>query len=213
LSTLGLASLLFDFRGRGHSDGDPEELSVQTMQDDLRAVLEYVGKDNSYPKIAAVLRGSGAVACLPILAESIAFVRAVVWSPFVNLVQTELLVRKAGSLTELQHYSRSGKSLHLRGHPYGSAWFDGLETAPTLPEGLKACAKRPVLVLHATGDSISPLSEIRAVVTESASQGRNHELSEVPGERQDLAANFVGSDEAWLRPSALFLGALVGEIS
>jgi pimeloyl-ACP methyl ester carboxylesterase len=160
LSAAGIACVRFDFRGCGESDGRFEDLTLDSVTDDLRAVLAYAFKDprldtNRFGLVAssfAALTTSRLAAELPAL-------RCLVFHA--PVADAWALVQRDMPTTAWALLARQGWIDH-RGLRMGQGFFKSVEGVHG--PSLLVRAARPLLVYHAEHDREVPSSHGMAYV-------------------------------------------------
>lgn len=162
---VGWASLAFNFRGAGVSEGD---FSISGWMADLRNALRWL---EARPDIGALaICGAGTGGALAICeAARNASVRAVaVMSAPASLSDW---ARDPGRL--LQH-ARSIGLITTKGFPEDyQAWIRPLTQLDPVVSA-RLLAPRPLLVLHGSDDDVVPESEARALAAAAGSSGELH---------------------------------------
>lgn len=152
-SDLGLASLRFDFRGSGESDGTPLDLTVRSRADELASVVGWAGS-TGYERIALLAESLGASVAL--LAEPSEIDCLVLLWPAVVL-----------AATDLQAYFAPEKERELVENGF---ILDG--KIPVSSEFVRECRELdlsdaldrirvPTLILHGDADLCVPVEQAR----------------------------------------------------
>jgi uncharacterized protein len=151
----GLAQVLFDFTGRGESDGDVITLGLHEAHD-LRAALDFLtGRPEIDPmRLAVGGRSMGAAAALFEAAEDARVKALVLDSPFADL--TALV---DGTLTKLHvpAFLVRGPLLAVAG------WRANYSPSAVRPIDAIRKVRVPILLLHGDRDSLVPFDDALAL--------------------------------------------------
>lgn len=164
LAKLGIASLRFDFRGCGESDGDFVDLTITSMKEDTRAALAAL---RARPEVDASRVGlvgiSLGCAIASQLGEEADLNAMVFWSPVVFAVP---IFARMGLYAAHPELARQGW-IDANGYRVGRQFL--AELAPLDPLGALAMWEKPLYVLYGGEDMVSTTENAEAL------------LSEVPG--------------------------------
>lgn len=159
LSEHGIACINFDFRGCGESDGDFINVTCTSLQDDLRAVIDWLAPQERFDAGCIGLCGSsfGAFTASRV-APAISGLRALVY--WAGVASPRDLYERAMNADAWAVLDQQGWLPH-RGMPLGKPFFHLEPGADDGPSAL-AGAARPLLMFHAIGDSEVPISHAEA---------------------------------------------------
>ena len=144
----GMAQLLFDFAGRGDSDGDVISLG-EHESDDLRAAIDFLARrrDVDPARIGAVGKSMGGVAAILASAKDARIRALVLDGPFADLA--DVVDRAIGA--------RHLPAALLRPLVFRVAgWRASFDPAALRPEEAMRDVKAPVLLLHGEEDDLVP---------------------------------------------------------
>lgn len=200
LAARGVASLRFDFRGCGESDGDFVDLTIGSMVEDLRAALAAL---RDRPELDARRVGLVGISLGCAIASQLGseadLTAMVFWSPVVFAVP---IFARMGLYAAHPELARQGW-IDAGGYRVGRQFLAEL---PALdPLGALAVWEKPLYVLYGGGDVVATSENAEAL------------LSEVPGatgERHPQADHVFGSVpwRTWVldRTEAFVAGHLLG---
>lgn len=161
LAERGIASLRFDFRGCGESDGDFFDTSIATQVDDARAALAFLrrqpGVDGQRVAIAGFSLGA---AIASQLAHDEAPAALVFWSPMVFPVP---IFARLGLYAAHPELSRQGW-IDSNGYRVGREFLSELTALD--PLGALAGWTRPLLVLYGREDLLATTENAEALLAE-----------------------------------------------
>lgn len=153
LERAGIASLRFDFRGSGESEGEFRDMTVETeVSDALRAVDEVCGLSEVDPERMGVLGlslGGLVAACVTGFDKRIR--STVLWSAVADLPQT--LGRRLDE--EGRRQLQEQGYLDIGGHALGKGFLDRLRALDPLE--LVAKSSKPLFIVHGSADESVPL--------------------------------------------------------
>ena len=153
LERAGIASLRFDFRGSGESEGEFRDMTVETeVADALRAVDEVSSLpevDEARVGVLGLSLGGFVAACVTGFEKRVK--STVLWSAVASLPETigRRLDEEGRRVLAQQGF------IDIGGHALGKAFFDRMEALDPLT--LIGKSSRPVLIVHGTGDESVPL--------------------------------------------------------
>lgn len=185
----GLAQILFDFTGRGESDGEVITLGAHEAGD-LRAALDALTARPEVDPLRLALggRSMGAVAAILEAAEDPRVKALVLDSPYADLTAT---VDRA-----IRHYYVPPFLIRPALLKF-AGWRANYDPSKVCPEKTIRKVKVPILLLHGAMDGIVPLSDALALkaaapgkVTLLTLQGQGHN-SPRPQEALDGIATFL----------------------
>ncbi|MFD2169303.1 alpha/beta hydrolase [Tumebacillus lipolyticus] len=193
-----IASLMFDFRGAGESDGTMTSLGYYEKQD-LIGAIEYV-KSLGYQQIGLVGFSMGAATALDVAPE-VPEVKAVI----ADSAFTDLSEYLAGNLPKLHPIADIGFMPQLA--LWETSLLTGIEPQTVQPiESIQNVRDRGVFLIHAAGDDIIPAEESRQLA--EASGSRNTVLWISPAE-QHVGTYLKETNEYLVRTTA-FLSYYLG---
>ena len=161
--------LLFDFRGRGASDGDICSLAFHEMAD-LRAAIEYVYSRVAEPRLGVIGYSMGAAVSLLVAAEEPRIQAVVADSSFASMrdVVTFAYQRHRLPATPVIHLA---DAINRRRYGYSYASVEPVR-------GVAAISPRPLLLIHGDQDRTIPVEHSRQLYDAA---GEPKELWVVPG--------------------------------
>ena len=187
LEEVGIASLRFDFRGSGESEGEFEDMTPLGEVSDGRAALRQLRNAKRIdPKRLGVLGFSlgGLVAAL-VAAREPALKSIVLWAA---VARPERTARGKLSTREKATLERTGR-LDIGGMYAGKAFWREREKID--PPAALARSKAPVLVIHGTADKSVAYSDSTLFLRTARARGIRAERIPVEG------ANHVFSSVPW----------------
>lgn len=182
----GLAQLLFDFAGRGDSDGDVITLGAREAED-LVAAVAWVGRADGVDsgRIAIAGRSMGAVAAILAAAEERRIRVLVLDSPFADLPSVLDRVLAGRYLPPVLV-----RPLLLR----FAGWRAGYDPGEIRPEEAIRRVAAPILLLHGEDDALVPIEHARRLsaaaegpVTFLPLAGEGHDTVRPEAVRQRIA--------------------------
>ncbi len=204
LALAGIASLRFDFRGSGDSEGEFSEMTVARERADAVAALRWLErKDAVDPKRIGLLGMSmgGMIAAFTIAAYP-RFRAAALWNPVGYPAALRARRRTPESDAQLREYGVANNG----GYAVGAAFLaelDGLDPVSAL-----APTRTPVLIVGGTGDETVPITDARAyadairahngVCVLHEIEGADHTFTAFPWQTECYAATL-----AWFRDRLL----------
>lgn len=200
LADAGIASLRYDLRGHGESQGRPEESSLASHLNDIqvarRHLIEAVGVSNT--NIIGTSFGGGLTAYYAAKRPD-ELIRLVLLNPQLNYknryidqkphwVSDFLDDEKAAELTRQRYINHSATVKHSRAFLNEVFWIRPNEVIGEITA--------PTLLIHGTKDTFVPVETSR----QAASQLRvEHELVEIEGAQHGFA---VHDDPQYLNPQS-----------
>lgn len=159
LPVLGIGAVLFDYRGSGYSDLDFEQMTMQTEQEDLHAVLDFVRARTRRPVITWGLSLGASVAAL-VAEERDDVAGLVAWCPSLDL-----------------HRRWSARHAHWLARAEGERREDGYVVTRSLIESMQGLdveaalvdRRAPTLLVAGDEDGITPIEHLRPLLS-----GRAH---------------------------------------
>jgi len=155
LAAAGIASLRFDFRGSGESDGNFEQMTVSGEVSDALAAAGWLARRRSVDRERLGILGlslGGMVTAL-VLGRTSRFGGAALWSAPARMRWEETFTP-----AQIRRWRRRGY-LNLDGMHLGAAFLDDLKDHDPLA-GL-ATSTADVLVVHGTEDQSVPVEQAR----------------------------------------------------
>jgi len=176
LERAGIASLRFDFRGSGESEGEFRDMTVETeVSDALRAVEEVCGLGEVDPERVGILGlslGGFVAACASGFEERIR--STVLWSAVADLAGT--IGRRLDE--EARHRLQSEGYLDIGGHALGRGFLERMKALDPLE--LIAKGSQPVLIVHGSADESVPVGHADLYEKAARSDRRRVEKFIVP---------------------------------
>lgn len=172
LEALGIACLRFDFRGCGESDGVFQDVTAQSLTDDLRAVLTAARdmQEIDVSRMGIYASSFGAFTAAR-LASEMGGLRCCVFIAPVG--DPHDLIRR-DMTPEAWAFLRKKGWIDHHGLKLGEGFFD------TMPQEdgatLLAARARPALVFHGEGDKQVPIAHGRSYETQLRAAGARVEL-------------------------------------
>ena len=173
----GIATLRFDFRGCGDSDGEFHEMNISTMRADAEAALAWLSARNEIdPQRIGILGMSlgGLIASL-FLHKHAALKTTVLWSPVTN---PKRMIADRTTAATAQQISERGIA-DFNGWPVGLRFVQEMMAAD--PVAALHKAKIPLLVLHGDADATVPVSDSVTAVESLKSAGSEIVLQKIAG--------------------------------
>jgi pimeloyl-ACP methyl ester carboxylesterase len=200
LAGSGVASLRFDLRGHGQSEGRMEELTLAAVLNDIRVALAQVREITGASSVSLLGASFGGGICAYYAAKRPAEVeRLVLLNPQLNYKRRtidntpfwendHLRPEAAAQLTELGYVAFNPSIRHGRAIFNEVLWFD-LDSA--IPE-----IQAPTLLVHGTKDTLVPIASTLATMPLFTSE---HRLVQVEGSQHGFA---VHEDPQYLNPQS-----------
>jgi uncharacterized protein len=200
LGEAGMASLRFDLRGHGESEGSQEELTLSAILSDIRVALAYVRAVTGASSTSLIGQSFGGGICGYYAAKRPQEVaRLVLLCPQLNYKRRTIDSRPYWMDDHL-----SDEAAHqLAGQGY-------IQFTPTLRHGRAILNEvfwlqphtvlgeitSPTLVVHGTQDTLVPIEGSREALAQFTAQ---HEMVEIPGAEHGFA---VRDDPQYLNPQS-----------
>lgn len=200
LAAAGVASLRFDLRGHGDSEGRQEELTLATILNDIRVALAEVRKLSGAARLSLLGASFAGGVCAYYAAKRPAEVdRLVLLNPQLNYKQRTIDSRvywrddyldeeQAQRLNELGYIQFTPALRHGRPILNEVFWFE--------PLAVLGDVKAPTLVVHGTRDTFVPVEASREAVPLLRAA---HRLVEIEGSQHGFA---VHDDPQYLSPQS-----------
>lgn len=200
LGEAGVASLRFDLRGHGESEGRQEELTLVTILNDIRVALGYVRQQTGASLVSLLGASFAGGVCAHYAAKRPAELdRLVLFNPQLDYHQRTIASRPywtddrlsdemAEQLTEHGFIQFTPTLKHGRAMFNEAFWFEVL----TLLGDVQA----PTLVVHGTKDTFVPIEASRAAMQRFTTE---HHLVEIEGAQHGFA---VHDDPQYLNPQS-----------
>jgi hypothetical protein len=200
LAEAGVASLRFDLRGHGESDGRQEELTLAAVLNDIRVALGHVREVTGAVRLSLIGQSFGGGICAYHAAKRPGELdRLVLLCPQLNYkartidsrdywVDDYLSEEKAAELTEQGFIQFTPTFRH------GRAIFN--EVFWLQPHTVLDEIKPPTLIVHGTGDTLVPIDGSRTAMTQFTTE---HRLVEIDGAQHGFA---VDGDPQYLLPQS-----------
>lgn len=189
LEAEGIACLRFDFRGCGESDGRFEDLTIATLQDDLRAVVTHLASlDDCDPSRIGIFASSFGAYTASHVSPDIHGLRCLAFLAPVS--SAKALIDRDMTPEAWDILNRRGWIEH-HGLKLGKGFFE-CHDGEGAPAAL-ARAKCPTLIFHGKGDRQVPISHSRAY--EAALQSAGIEVRLETIEADDHALRHVATSD------------------
>ena len=197
----GIASLRFDFRGSGESDGDFEEMTVSGEVSDALAALDWLARRRVVDRHRLGILGlslGGMVTAL-VLSRTERFRSAALWSAAARIPWTEVLTP-----AQVRRWRRRGY-LNLDGMNLGWTFLEDLGRHD--PLAAIARSSVPVLVVHGAEDRVLPVTQAREfeqALRQRPADAGDVEVFIVPGadhtySRRDWEGAVIARTVDWFR--------------
>jgi alpha-beta hydrolase superfamily lysophospholipase len=200
LAAVGVASLRFDMRGHGESEGLQQELTLSAILNDIRVAIAYVREATGVTRLSLIGQSFGGGICGYYAAKRPQEVALLVLlCPQFNYKQRTIDSRPywtddylsddmARQLTE-QGYIQFTPTLK-----HGRAIFN--EVLWLRPDTVLGEISAPTLVVHGTEDTLVPIESSRQAMTQFTAE---HKLVEIEGAQHGFA---VHDDPTYLNPQS-----------
>jgi uncharacterized protein len=200
LAEAGVASLRFDLRGHGQSDGRMEDLTLASVLNDIRVALAAVSEQTGATKVSLLGASFGGGICAYYAAKRPAELdRLVLLNPQLDYKkrtidsrpfwqEDHLVPEAAAQLSEQGYLSFSPSIRHGRAIFNEVFWFDVL--------GALGDITSPTLLVHGTADTLVPFESTLAALPRFQVE---HRLVEIEGAEHGFA---VHNDPQYLNPQS-----------
>jgi pimeloyl-ACP methyl ester carboxylesterase len=200
LGEAGVASLRFDLRGHGESEGRQEDLTLATILNDIRVALEYVREATGARRVSLLGASFAGGVCAYYAARRPGELdRLVLLNPQLDYKQRTIDSRpywRDGRLDEgmARQLEKDGfiefTPTLRHGRPILNEvfWFDVLAVLPEITT--------PTLVVHGTKDTFVPVEASRSAMDRFTA---DHKLVEIDGAQHGFAAH---DDPKYLNPQS-----------
>lgn len=177
LAARGFASLRFDFRGSGNSEGTFSDLSIRTEIADARAAVRWVRRQSwaDSGRLALLGMSMGGLVATQVLAAERVLRTAVLWNP---VVFARALRDGWMNPARAAQLKKSGVADWF-GWPVGRALYEDLGRFDPLASA--ASIRCPLLVVQATDDQTTPKAGGCALVKALQGAGVLAQLELIPG--------------------------------
>ena len=200
LGKAGVASLRFDLRGHGESEGRQEDLTLAAILNDIRTALEYVREATSARRLSLLGASfTGGVCAYYAARRPGQLDRLVLLNPQLDYKQRTIdsrpywtddrLDEEMARQLEQQGFIQFTPTLR-HGRPILNEvfWFDVLAVLPEITA--------PTLVVHGTKDTFVPVEASRSAMERFTAE---HKLVEIEGAQHGFA---VHDDPKYLNPQS-----------
>jgi pimeloyl-ACP methyl ester carboxylesterase len=198
LAEAGTASLRFDFRGHGESDGRQEELTICGVMNDIRAAVDHVRHLTGADAVALIGTSFGGGITAIFASQYPDWVQSLVLlNPLLNYKKRFVDDKPYWSNDQISE--EAGRDLAANGFVPHSPTF-GLgrallnEVFYVQPHQALSKIVAPTLVVHGTGDTFIPVSSSREAIGRLTSEVK---LIEIDGAQHGFA---VYDDPGYLDP-------------
>lgn len=200
LSRAGIASLRFDLRGHGTSEGRQEDLTLSAVLNDIRVALAEVRRATGAARTSLIGQSFGGGICGYYAAKRPADVdRLVMLCPQLNYkrrtidsrsywIDDHLTDEMAARLTAQGYIDFSPTFRHGRAMLNEVFWLQ--------PHTVLGEIVAPTLLVHGTGDTLVPIDSSRQAMTQFTCP---HQLLEIEGAQHGFA---VDNDPTYLNPQS-----------
>ena len=200
LGEAGVASLRFDLRGHGKSEGRQEDLTLTTILNDIRVAVEYVREATGARRLSLLGASfAGGVCAYYAARRSSELDRLVLLNPQLDYKQRTIDSRpywtddqlddEAARQLERDGFIQFTPTLrHGRPILNEAFWFDVLAVLPEITA--------PTLVIHGTKDTFVPVEASRSAMGRFTAE---HKLVEIEGAQHGFA---VHDDPQYLNPQS-----------
>lgn len=200
LGEAGVASMRFDLRGHGESEGCQGELTLATILNDIRVALEYVRESTGARRLSLLGASFTGGVCAYYAAKRPAELdRLMLLNPQLDYKQRTITSRPywandqlddemARQLTEHDSIQFTPTLRHGRPILNEVFWFEVLGVLPEITA--------PTLVVHGTKDTFVSIDASREAVQRFAAE---HKLVEIEGAQHGFA---VHDDPQYLNPQS-----------
>lgn len=190
LGAAGVASLRFDLRGHGESEGRQEELTLAAILNDIRVALAHVRGATSTRRTSLLGASFAGGVCAYYAAKRPAEVdRLVLLNPQLDYKRRTIDSRPywtddylsdevARQLTEQAYLDFTPTLKHGRPMLNEAFWFDVLAMLPEI--------KAPTLIVHGTRDTFVPVEASREAQAHFTTE---HKLVEIEGAQHGFAVH------------------------
>ena len=207
LAAAGIASLRFDLRGHGESEGRQEELTLATILNDIRVALTKVQDLSGATRLSLLGASFAGGVCAYYAAKRPSEIdRLVLLNPQLDYKKRTIDTRgywhddylddeQARSLGELGHIQFTPSLIHGRPFLNEVFWFEPLSVLSEITA--------PTLLVHGTKDTLVPVETSRDALPLLRAK---HRLVEIEGSQHGFA---VHDDPQYLNPQSQQWQALV----
>jgi dipeptidyl aminopeptidase/acylaminoacyl peptidase len=188
LGRRGMASLRFDFRGSGESDGEFRDMTILTEIADAKRALSFLGGAKGVDGERVGVLGLSLGGCVAACVSPDRKVRSLVlWSAVAHLkdLMDEMLAARMAELTGRSRDDitslpeRIPAAVDMGGHLVGRGFFETAGKVNPL-DSLRRC-RAPVLVVHGDSDKAVPMQHARDYYHAAISRGTDASLRVVAG--------------------------------
>jgi hypothetical protein len=200
LGAAGVASLRFDLRGHGDSEGRQEDLTLAAILNDIRAALEWLRRSSGARRLSLLGASFTGGACTYYAAKRAAEIdRLVLLNPQLNYKKRTIDSRaywnddqlgepEARQLSEVGYIQFTPTLRHGRAILNEVFWFEPLAVLGEITA--------PTLLVHGTQDTFVPVEDSRAAAPLLVAE---HRLMEIEGSQHGFA---VHDDPQYLNPQS-----------
>lgn len=177
LARIGIASLRFDFRGSGDSEGEFRDMTISGEIADARAAFSWVvSRQDADPNRLGLLGMSlGGLVAAFAAAERQDLRALVLWNPVADAAAARERRRTATSDAELREFG----VVNNAGYAVGLNFLAELDRLD--PVSALAPTQVPVLIVNGTADDVVPPSDSRAYRDALSAKGARCRLHEIHG--------------------------------
>lgn len=212
LADSGVASLRFDFRGHGESDGRQEELTLAGVLGDIQAAISTARRENGdVPANLLAASFSGGISAYYTVQYPDAVQRLVLINPLLNYRKRFVDDKPywhSGQIDEDAgaQLSHDGYIAHSPTFKLGRPLLN--EVFYLRPDESLDQIALPVLIVHGTGDTFIPVDSSRSL---AAALGERARLVEIVGAQHGIA---VPDDSQYLDPQTqAWQKEVIGQVS
>ncbi len=177
LGRRGIASLRFDFRGSGESDGEFRDMTILTEVADAKRALSFLGRVKGVDGERIGVLGLSLGGCVAACISPERKVRSLVlWSAVAHLenLTRKMLAERVGKVPD-----QLPAAIDMGGHMVGRGFFEAAGKVDPL-EAITRC-RAPVMVVHGERDEAVPMQHARDYHHAALSRGVTTVLKMIAG--------------------------------
>lgn len=200
LSRIGIASLRFDFRGSGDSEGEFSEMTVAREREDARVAMQWLKRKRmvKQDRIGVLGMSMGGMIAAFTIEEHPGLRAAALWNPVAFAAALRDRRRTPTSEMELREYGVANNN----GYAVGIRFLAELDQLD--PVSALASTRVPLLIVGGTADEAVPITDSRAYAAAIRNAGGMVTLHEIEGADHTFTAfpwstECLGVTLAWFR--------------